>query len=135
MLASVRRFHEEPVGVMASYYTRDRARLVRYETNFDLFTSPVANWHDTLFMDMKTAEPEDVPLACQGTLPEYTAEVKKLALLQKRFVVSAVKSFFVLVSPADTILRIQKIDYFSYWLFPTDTPNRFLKIKKIGAQI
>jgi hypothetical protein len=52
------------------------------------------------------------------------------ALLQKRFVVSAVKSFFVLVSPADTILSIQKIDYFSYRLFPTDTQNRFLKIKK-----
>jgi hypothetical protein len=122
MLASVRRFHEEPVGVMASYYTRDRARLVRYETNFDLFTSPAANWHDTLFMDMKTAEPEDVPPACQGTMPEYTAEVKKLALLQKRFVVSAVKSFFVLVSPADTILRIQKIDF-----FVSAVPNRYPK--------
>jgi hypothetical protein len=55
-------------------------------------------------------------------------------LLQKRFIVSAVKSFFVLVSPADTILRIQKIDYFSYRLFPADTQNRFSK-KKIGAQI
>jgi hypothetical protein len=56
------------------------------------------------------------------------------SLLQKRFVVSAVKSFFVSVSPADTILRIQKIDYFSYRLF-SDTQNRFSKIKKIGAQI
>jgi hypothetical protein len=55
------------------------------------------------------------------------------ALLQKRFVVSAVKSFFVSVSPADTILRIQKIDYFSYRLFPADTQNQFSKIKKIRA--
>jgi 2,4-dihydroxy-1,4-benzoxazin-3-one-glucoside dioxygenase len=78
MLASVRRFHEEPVGVKAPCYTRDRARPVRYETNFDLFTSPAANWRDTLFMDMKTAEPEDVPPACRGTLPEYTAKVKQL---------------------------------------------------------
>jgi hypothetical protein len=51
-------------------------------------------------------------------------------LLQKRFVVSAVKSFFVSISPADTILRIQKIDYFLYRLFPADTQNRFSKIKK-----
>jgi hypothetical protein len=58
-----------------------------------------------------------------------------LTLLQKRFIVLAVKSFFVSVSPADTILRIQKIDYFSYRLFPADTQNRFSKIKKIGAQI
>jgi hypothetical protein len=54
----------------------------------------------------------------------------KETLLQKRFIVSAVKSFFVSVSPADTILRIQKIDYFSYRLFPADTQNRFSKIKK-----
>jgi hypothetical protein len=59
----------------------------------------------------------------------------KGALLQKRFVVSAVKSFFVSVSPANTILRIQKIDYFSYRLFPADTQNWFSKIKKIRAQI
>jgi hypothetical protein len=51
-------------------------------------------------------------------------------LLQKHFVVSAVKSFFILVSPADTILRIQKINYFLYRLFPADIQNRFLKIKK-----
>jgi hypothetical protein len=51
-------------------------------------------------------------------------------LLQKRFVVSAVKSFFVSVSPTDTILRIQKIDYFSYRLFPAHTQNRFSKKKK-----
>jgi hypothetical protein len=56
-------------------------------------------------------------------------------LLQKHFVVSAVKSFFILVSPADTILRIQKINYFLYRLFPADIQNRFLKIKKIRAQI
>jgi hypothetical protein len=40
---------------------------------------------------------------------------------------------FVSVSSADTILRIQKIDYFSYRLFPVDTQNRFSKIKKIRA--
>jgi hypothetical protein len=44
-------------------------------------------------------------------------EEAELSLLQKRFIVSTVKLFFVSVSPADTILRIQKIDYFSYRLF------------------
>jgi hypothetical protein len=68
-------------------------------------------------------------------LVTHYAHVFLSALLQKRFVVSAVKSFFVSVSPADTILRIQKIDYFSYRLFPADTQNRFSKIKKIGVQI
>jgi hypothetical protein len=59
---------------------------------------------------------------------------RKLSLLQKRFIVSAVKLFFISISPVDTILRIQKIDYFSYRLFSA-TQNRFLKIKKIRAQI
>jgi hypothetical protein len=68
-------------------------------------------------------------------LVTHYAHVFLSALLQKRFVISAVKSFFVSVSPADTILRIQKIDYFSYRLFPADTQNRFSKIKKIGVQI
>jgi hypothetical protein len=49
----------------------------------------------------------------------------KVALLQKRFVVSTVKLFFVSISPANIILRIQKIDYFLYRLFPADTQNRF----------
>jgi hypothetical protein len=53
-----------------------------------------------------------------------------MTLLQKRFIVSTAKSFFVSVSPADTIFRIQKIDYFSYRLFSVDTQNRFSKIKK-----
>jgi hypothetical protein len=59
----------------------------------------------------------------------------EITLLQKRFVVLTVKSFFVSVNPADTILRIQKIDYFLYRLFPADIQNRFSKIKKIRAQI
>jgi hypothetical protein len=59
----------------------------------------------------------------------------EITLLQKRFVVSTVKSFFVSVNSVDTILRIQKIDYFLYRLFSVDTQNRFSKIKKIGAQI
>jgi hypothetical protein len=41
--------------------------------------------------------------------------------ITKRFVVPAVKSIFVSVSPADTILMIQKIDHFLYRLFPVDT--------------
>jgi hypothetical protein len=68
-------------------------------------------------------------------MPTMNAAVTNASLLQKRFVVLAVKPFFVSVSPADTILRIQKIDYFSYRLFLADTQNWFSKIKKIGAQI
>jgi hypothetical protein len=53
-------------------------------------------------------------------------------LLQKRFIVSVVKSFFISVSPTDTIFRIQKIDHFSYRLFP-HLKSFFKNKKKIGA--
>jgi hypothetical protein len=55
--------------------------------------------------------------------------IYNVTLLQKYFIVSAVKSFFISVSPVDTILKIQKIDYFLYRLFPADTQNRFSKKK------
>jgi hypothetical protein len=70
-------------------------------------------------------KPSPTPLVCMEYLP-----FGMISLLQKRFVVSAVKLFFVSVSSADTILRIQKIDYFSYRLFPADTQNWFSKKKK-----
>jgi hypothetical protein len=52
--------------------------------------------------------------------------VDKITLLQKCFIVLVVKSFFVLVSATDTILRIQKIDYFRI--------GRSQPIPKIGFQ-
>jgi hypothetical protein len=70
---------------------------------------------------IETSKPEEA-----SDLRDYGRN-QPLALLQKRFVVSAVKSFFISVSPANTILRIQKIDYFSYRLFLPDTQNRFSK--------
>jgi hypothetical protein len=47
-------------------------------------------------------QPTHIELDCQTLVKKVVA----LALLQKRFVVSAVKSFFVLISSADTLLRI-----------------------------
>jgi hypothetical protein len=69
-------------------------------------------------------------LANQALHRFLNSDFLRVPLLQKRFIVSAVKTFFVSVTPADTILRIQKIDYFPYRLFPADTQNRFSKIKK-----
>lgn len=37
MLATVRRFHKDPVEVKASYYSRDAGRCVRYNCDIDMF--------------------------------------------------------------------------------------------------
>ncbi|KAM0883504.1 hypothetical protein ACQ4PT_031606 [Festuca glaucescens] len=76
MLAAVQSFNEEPVEAKAPYYTRDPGRRVRYQSNVDLFTSPAAQWRDTLFMEMP-AEPQELPAACRGVAQEYAGLVQQ----------------------------------------------------------
>ncbi|XP_047060659.1 1-aminocyclopropane-1-carboxylate oxidase homolog 1-like [Lolium rigidum] len=76
MLAAVQSFNEEPVEAKAPYYTRDPGRRVRYQSNVDLFTSPAAQWRDTLFMEMP-AEARELPAACRGVAPEYAGLVQQ----------------------------------------------------------
>ncbi|CAO2163167.1 unnamed protein product [Urochloa humidicola] len=78
-LAAVRRFHEAPAEARRPYYNRDPTRRVRYQSNFDLFQSPAANWRDTLFLDLPVAAPEEeVPPACRAAVLEYTRRVREL---------------------------------------------------------
>ncbi|KAM0849933.1 hypothetical protein ACQ4PT_053396 [Festuca glaucescens] len=80
MLAAVRSFNEEPAEVKRVYYTRDDGRRVRYQTNFDLFQSPAANWRDTLYFEMEPngPTPEEIPPACRGVVTDYTRLVRTL---------------------------------------------------------
>uniref|UniRef100_A0A0D9X7J5 Fe2OG dioxygenase domain-containing protein n=1 Tax=Leersia perrieri TaxID=77586 RepID=A0A0D9X7J5_9ORYZ len=81
-LDAVRRFNEEEDDAKAaSYYTRDPAKKVRFNSNFDLFLSPAANWRDTLFMEVfpNPPSPEEIPESCRGiVVPEYAAAVRWL---------------------------------------------------------
>ncbi|KAK8934528.1 hypothetical protein KSP39_PZI015039 [Platanthera zijinensis] len=81
MLEGVRRFNEQDLAVKMRYYTRDQSRKVLFNSNFDLFKSPAANWRDTLFCVMApepAAKPEDLPDAAREIILEYTREVQKL---------------------------------------------------------
>ncbi|BAF23641.1 DIBOA-glucoside dioxygenase BX6 [Oryza sativa Japonica Group] len=80
MLAAVRRFNEEPLEAKVPYYTRDVASKVRFNSNFDLFRSPAANWRDTMFVEMfpEVPSPEEIPPPCRGVLEEYAAAVRRL---------------------------------------------------------
>ncbi|KAL6861838.1 hypothetical protein ACP4OV_017538 [Aristida adscensionis] len=82
MLMAVRRFHEAPVEVKRPYYTRDISRKVRFNSNFDLFQSPAANWRDTIFCDLapELPHPEELPEALRHAIFEYGDAVRKLAL-------------------------------------------------------
>ena len=68
-LEATRAFHEAPGGegtAKARLYTRDLARAVGYNCNFDLHQSKVANWRDTLCLHVGTGLPPaaDIPDLC-----------------------------------------------------------------------
>ncbi|ONK55556.1 uncharacterized protein A4U43_UnF1680 [Asparagus officinalis] len=62
-----RRFNEEGNEVKRMYYTRDTSKKVYFNSNFDLYQAPSANWRDTLtcLMAPETLQPDELPLACR----------------------------------------------------------------------
>lgn len=67
MKAGVRRFYEQDFESKKEFYTRDGTKPVVYNSNFDLFSAPAANWRDTMYCIMapNPPKPQDLPLACR----------------------------------------------------------------------
>ncbi|KAI3700728.1 hypothetical protein L2E82_45366 [Cichorium intybus] len=91
VLQGVRRFHEQDVEVRKRFYTRDYMRPVVYNSNFDLYTSPAANWRDTFFTFMAPSPPppEELPEVCRDIQIEYSNHVMKLGGLLFRLISEA----------------------------------------------
>ncbi|KAI3829080.1 hypothetical protein L1987_03194 [Smallanthus sonchifolius] len=88
MLNGVRRFHEQDVEIKKQFYTRDTTRSVVYNSNFDLYSSPAANWRDTFFSFMTLSFPprEGLPEVCRDIQVEYSNLVLKLGGLLFRLI-------------------------------------------------
>lgn len=67
MIDGVRRFFEQDNEDKKQWYMRDTTKLVRYNSNFDLFTSPAANWRDSVVISLTPEPPklEELPVACR----------------------------------------------------------------------
>ncbi|KAL5214671.1 hypothetical protein ABZP36_003823 [Zizania latifolia] len=93
-VAAARAFHDADGGEdsdKARLYSRETAKAVKYNCNFNLYQSPVANWPDTLYLRMSP----DPPAA--GDLPEYCRDIffdyaKKMKILMD--------TLFMLISEA-----------------------------------
>ncbi|XP_008438545.1 1-aminocyclopropane-1-carboxylate oxidase homolog 1-like [Cucumis melo] len=74
------RFYEQDTEVKKLFYTRHNTKSIVYNSNFDLFTAPAANWRDTFlcFMGPNVPNPQDLPEVCRDILFEYSKEMKKL---------------------------------------------------------
>ncbi|KAJ0483435.1 putative isopenicillin N synthase [Helianthus annuus] len=81
-LQGVRRFHEQDVEIKKRFYTRDASRPVVYNSNFDLYTSPTANWRDTFisFMAPSPPPPEELPEVVEtfNRVLKSSAETRRL---------------------------------------------------------
>ncbi|KAK1379859.1 hypothetical protein POM88_026603 [Heracleum sosnowskyi] len=64
----VHRFFEQDTVVKKQFYTRDYTKKVVYNTNYDFFSSPAANWRDSFFCFMAPSPPQP------DELPEPHAE-------------------------------------------------------------
>ncbi|CAI9118225.1 OLC1v1019760C1 [Oldenlandia corymbosa var. corymbosa] len=80
MIAGVHRFFDQDFEVRQEWYTRDATKRVVHNSNFDLFSSPAANWRDTVFCIMapNPPNPEELPPVCRDILIKCSQEVAKL---------------------------------------------------------
>ncbi|KAK9109764.1 hypothetical protein Sjap_017824 [Stephania japonica] len=82
MLQGVRKFHELPKEERSKYYTRNASKGIVYNSNFDLYTAPAANWRDTIacFVTPVSPNPDDLPREIRDTLKEYSKQIMKLGV-------------------------------------------------------
>ncbi|KAF2292751.1 hypothetical protein GH714_027859 [Hevea brasiliensis] len=83
MMDGVNRFFEQDMDIKKEFFSRDYTQKVVYNSNFDLYSSPSANWRDTVSVQMAPdpPKPEELPAACRDVLMEYSKEVMKLGNL------------------------------------------------------
>ncbi|KAJ4847064.1 hypothetical protein Tsubulata_034875 [Turnera subulata] len=79
----LRRFNEQDPELRKVFYTRDYMKKVVYNSNFDLYSAPTANWRDTLHCVMAPdpPQPEEMPSACRDEIMVFSKEAMKLGNL------------------------------------------------------
>ncbi|XP_062167814.1 1-aminocyclopropane-1-carboxylate oxidase homolog 1-like isoform X2 [Alnus glutinosa] len=82
MIDGVRRFHEQDYDVKKEFYTRDETKSVTYNTNFDFYQAPAANWRDTIYCATAPSppKPEELPQVCRDIMIDYSNAVIRLGL-------------------------------------------------------
>ncbi|CAK7327232.1 unnamed protein product [Dovyalis caffra] len=83
MINGVRRFHEQDTEVKKEFYTRDELRKVAYNTNFDFYQAPAANWRDSFYclMAPHPPSPDELPAVCRDVTIDYSNKVMALGLI------------------------------------------------------
>ncbi|CAI9778921.1 unnamed protein product [Fraxinus pennsylvanica] len=78
--AAIKSFHEQPHELKAKYYVRQGQSGVTYSSNYDLFQSKVATWHDYVSVWMAPAAPQidQIPDIYRNELVEWDKNAAEL---------------------------------------------------------
>ncbi|CDP15734.1 unnamed protein product [Coffea canephora] len=82
MIDGTCKFHEQEAELKKEYYSRDQFQKVRYESNIDLYRSRVANWRDTMTINLLYSNevvPDELPEICRSSAMDYINHITKLA--------------------------------------------------------
>ncbi|KAL4567412.1 hypothetical protein LXL04_022996 [Taraxacum kok-saghyz] len=73
-------FFEQDSEVTKEWYDRSGKHKFVYNSNFDLYSAPVANWRDTFYCPMapNPPQPHELPPPCRDILMEYSKQIMKL---------------------------------------------------------
>ncbi|XP_042490186.1 1-aminocyclopropane-1-carboxylate oxidase homolog 1-like [Macadamia integrifolia] len=83
-LEGVRRFYEQDTEIKKQFYSRDFVgEKVVHNSNYDLYSSPAADWRDTMYcvMGPQPLDPQELPLICRDALMEYSKQVRRLGIV------------------------------------------------------
>ncbi|XP_057783467.1 1-aminocyclopropane-1-carboxylate oxidase homolog 1-like [Salvia miltiorrhiza] len=77
MLDGVGGFMELDTEIKKQYYTRDFMKPFRFNSNFDLFSAPAANWRDSFYCVVAPTppHPQQLPHLCREIIIEYSKQV------------------------------------------------------------
>ncbi|KAH6808993.1 2-oxoglutarate and oxygenase superfamily protein [Perilla frutescens var. frutescens] len=80
MIEGARRFFAQDDEQKKKWYSRDVNKRVVYNSNFDLYSAPSADWRDTVYCEMAPdlPSPNELPLVCRDIMVEYTKQVLRL---------------------------------------------------------
>ncbi|CAN0855366.1 1-aminocyclopropane-1-carboxylate oxidase homolog 1 [Linum grandiflorum] len=80
MIAGVHRFFDQDVELKKPFFDHDVTKKVVYTSNFDLYTSPAANWRDSILFQMAPDPPlhDEMPSCCGEIVAEYAGEILRL---------------------------------------------------------